>query len=198
MDSVGLAMLVVLDTLRPAERLAFVLHDMFAVPFDEIALILDRSVEAAECSASRARRKVHGAAPPQDRRPRSAVVDAFLGAARDGNFAALLRLLDPDVAWRHFSPEGPASSDRRRRHRAPGDAGGRHRCVTQPVLVNGEPGIVVRTPSGEPVAVAACAVVGGRIVEMLSLRDPELLAAITLPTLLKPPLAAKSGQVSQP
>jgi RNA polymerase sigma-70 factor (ECF subfamily) len=180
-DSVGLAMLVVLDTLRPAERLAFVLHDMFAVPFDEIALILDRSVEASRMLASRARRKVQGAAPPQDRRPRSAVVDAFLSAARDGNFAALLRLLDPEVAWRHFSPEGPASliGASEIAHQVMQGVG--TAVMTQPVLVNGEPGIVARTPSGEPVAVAACAVVGGRIVEMLSLRDPARLERMNLP-----------------
>ncbi len=176
-DSVGLAMLVVLDTLRPAERLAFVLHDMFAVPFDDIALILGRSVEASRMLASRARRKVQGASPPQDRRPRSAVVDAFLAAARDGNFAALLRLLDPQVSWRHFSPEGPATliGAADIAHQAMQGVGST--VVTQPVLVNGEPGIVARTPSGEPIAVAACAVIDGRIVEMLSLRDPERLAS---------------------
>jgi len=179
-DSVGLAMLVVLDTLRPAERLAFVLHDLFAVPFTEIAAILDRTVEATRMLTSRARRKVRGA-PTPDRRARSAVVDAFLAAARDGDFADLLRLLDPDVTWRHQSPEGTASlvgaTDVARQ--AVRGAGGS--IVAQSVLVNGEPGIVARTPGGEPLAVMACAVIDGRIVEIVSLRDPVKLAAMHLP-----------------
>ncbi|KRC64721.1 RNA polymerase subunit sigma-70 [Aeromicrobium sp. Root236] len=179
-DSVGLAMLVVLDTLRPAERLAFVLHDLFAVPFTEIAAILDRTVEATRMLTSRARRKVRGA-PTPDRRARTAVVDAFLAAARDGDFADLLRLLDPDVTWRHQSPDGTASlvgASDVARQAAQGASGP---VVAQSVLVNGEPGVVARTPSGEPFAVMACAVVGGRIVEILSLRDPARLAAMHLP-----------------
>ena len=101
-DGVGLALLVVLDTLTPAERLAFVLHDLFAVPFDEIAAILGRSPAATRQLASRARRRVQGAAPAPDpdRRRQRAVVDAFLAAARDGDFDALLAVLDPDVVLR--------------------------------------------------------------------------------------------------
>src|SRR3954468_20071488 len=101
-DTVGLALLVVLETLDPAERLAFVLHDMFAVPFEEIATIVDRSPAAARQLASRARRRVRGAAiePDADLSAQRAVVDAFLAAARDGDFGALLALLDPDVTLR--------------------------------------------------------------------------------------------------
>ena len=108
-ESVGLALLVVLDTLRPAERLAFVLHDMFAVPFDEIGRILDRSTDAAKMLASRARRKVQDTPhPTEERRQQRAVVDAFLAAARDGDFEGLLRVLDPDVTWRTYTARGVA------------------------------------------------------------------------------------------
>src|ERR687895_1902285 len=108
-DSVGLALLLVLETLNPAERLAFVLHDMFAVPFDEIATIVDRSPEAARQLASRARRRVRGTAPEPDvdlARQRE-VVDAFLAASREGDFEALVALLDPDVVLRADGPDAP-------------------------------------------------------------------------------------------
>src|ERR1700712_6134803 len=106
-DSVGLALLVVLDTLRPAERLALVLHDMFAVPFEEIAPIVGRSADATKMLASRARRKVQGTHPPtEERQQQRAVVDAFLAAARRGDFEGLLRVLDPDVTWRTHSARG--------------------------------------------------------------------------------------------
>src|SRR5918996_1057553 len=104
-DSVGLALLVVLETLNPAERLAFVLHDMFAVPFDEIAPIVDRSPEAARQLASRARRRVRGTAPDADLARQREVVDAFLAASREGDFEALLALLDPDVVLRADGPD---------------------------------------------------------------------------------------------
>src|SRR5437762_5986054 len=107
-DSVGLALLVVLEQLSPAERLAFVLHDMFAVPFDEIARMLDRTPEAARQLASRARRRVQGAAPPApaDRARQREVVDAFHAAAREGDFERLVSVLDPDVVLRvYFGPE---------------------------------------------------------------------------------------------
>ena len=106
-DSVGLALLVVLDTLRPAERLAFVLHDMFAVPFEEIGQIIGRSTDATKMLASRARRKVQGTpAAPDERQRQRAVVDAFLAAARGGDFDGLLRVLDPDVTWRSHTARG--------------------------------------------------------------------------------------------
>ena len=106
-DSVGLALLVVLDTLGPAERLAFVLHDMFAVPFEEIGQIIGRSTDATKMLASRARRKVQGPHRPTDERQQQrAVVDAFLAAARSGDFEGLLRVLDPDVTWRAHTARG--------------------------------------------------------------------------------------------
>src|SRR5438034_4190391 len=111
-DSVGLALLVVLDTLNPAERLAFVLHDLFAVPFDEIAPIVGRTPTAARQLASRARRRVHGAvpAPDADLTRQREVVGAFLAASRNGDFDALLALLDPDVVARADAAAGPAGA----------------------------------------------------------------------------------------
>ena len=106
-ESVGLALLVVLDTLRPAERLAFVLHDMFAVPFEEIGQIIGRSTDAAKMLASRARRKVQDTPrPAKERQQQRAVVDAFLAAARSGDFEGLLRVLDPEVTWRSYTARG--------------------------------------------------------------------------------------------
>src|SRR5215472_1786070 len=139
-DSVGLALLVVLDTLPPAERLAFVLHDIFAVPFDEIAPIVERSEAAARQLASRARRRVRGAemAKPADLERQRAVVDAFLAATRAGDFNALLAVLDPDVVARHdltaMETRGSQAAARRFLGRAQG---------AQPALVNGSVGIVV-------------------------------------------------------
>lgn len=181
-ESVGLALLVVLDTLGHAERLAFVLHDMFAVTFEEIGQIIGRSANASKMLASRARRKVQDSPRPAEQRRRErAVVDAFLAAARDGDFERLLRVLDPDVTWRTHTAHGvevlvgaPAvATDAQRRARARGQA---HR-----VLVNGEPGIVAWSTTGRPLGVMGCTVVGDRIVEILSLRDPERLAAMNLP-----------------
>ncbi len=182
-ESVGLALLVVLDTLRPAERLAFVLHDMFAVPFGEIGQIIGRSADAAKMLASRARRKVQDTHPPADERQQQrAVVDAFLAAARSGDFEALLRVLDPDVTWRSCTARGMVV----RRGAAAEVAGriqrGTRAAVTaRPVLVNGEAGVMVWGPNGMPLAVMACTVVNGRIVEILSVLDPERLAAMDLP-----------------
>lgn len=181
-ESVGLALFVVLDTLGPAERLAFVLHDMFAVPFEEIAQIIGRSTDASKMLASRARRKVRGASrPPQERRQQRAVVDAFLAAARDGDFEGLLRVLDPDVVWRTHTAHGVSvklgatevATLAQRRARADATA--------YPVLVNGEPGIVAWSAKGEPLGIMACTVVDGRIVTILSVRDPGRLAAMELP-----------------
>jgi RNA polymerase sigma-70 factor (ECF subfamily) len=182
-ESVGLALLVVLDTLRPAERLAFVLHEMFAVPFEEIGQIIGRSADAAKMLASRARRKVQDTHRPADERQQQrAVVDAFLTAARSGDFEGLLRVLDPDVTWRSCTARGVVV----RRGAAAEVAGriqrGTRAAVTAcPVLVNGEPGVMVWGPNGKPLAVMACTVGNGRIVEILSVLDPERLAAMDLP-----------------
>ena len=146
-DSVGLALLVVLETLTPAERLAFVLHDMFAVPFDEIAPIVDRSPEAARQLASRARRRVQGenAVPDADLDTQREVVDAFLAAAREGDFEALLAVLDPDVVLR--ADLGPAPGGSREVRGAAAVAGqalvfSRLGLVMRPALVNGAAGAV--------------------------------------------------------
>jgi RNA polymerase sigma factor (sigma-70 family) len=179
-DSVGLALLVVLETLAPAERLAFVMHDMFAVPFDEIAPMVDRSPEAARQLASRARRRVQAAAPVPDAdlaRQRE-VVDAFFAAARGGDFEALVAVLDPDVVLR--SDGGalrPGASVLLRGARTVAERAltfARLAPFVRPALVNGAAGVVV-TPGGRPVSVLAFTVTGGKIVEIDALADPERL-----------------------
>jgi RNA polymerase sigma factor (sigma-70 family) len=180
-DSVGLALLVVLETLTPAERLAFVLHDMFSVPFSEIATIVGRSPEASRQLASRARRRVRGAAPVPDpdlRRQRE-VVDAFLAAARDGRFEDLVALLDPDVVLRVDSgassaPRTVLGAEEVARHaftNAP------LASLAQPALVSGVAGFVV-VRDGAPISVAALTVADGRIVRMDVLTDPERLTGL--------------------
>jgi RNA polymerase sigma factor (sigma-70 family) len=189
-DSVGLALLVVLDTLSPAERLAFVLHDVFGMPFDEIAPVIERSPVAARQLASRARRRVRGApVPDRDLKAQRAVVDAFLAASRQGDFDALLNLLDPDVVVRVDGGAGRPGLTRLIRGReavaagAPGFA--RLAASATPVLVNGVAGAVVWTPKGEPFAVGSCTVRDGRIVSMEFLADPERIRQLDL-TLLEP------------
>jgi RNA polymerase sigma-70 factor, ECF subfamily len=188
-DSVGLALLVVLETLSPAERLAFVLHDMFDVPFDEIAPILGRSPAAARQLASRARRRVKGAAPIPDAdlgRQRE-VVDAFLTAARGGDFDALLALLDPDVVLRADAGAVPAGVSRVIRG-APAVAeqalafAQRLGPFAQPALVNGAAGIVA-APGGRPVSVLGFTVRGEKIVEIDILADPARLRQLDLAVL---------------
>jgi RNA polymerase sigma-70 factor (ECF subfamily) len=182
-DSVGLALLVVLDTLSPAERLAFVLHDVFAVPFDEIAPIVDRSPEAARQLASRARRRVRAEkrVPDAGLGAQREVVEAFLSAARDGDFDRLVAVLDPDVVLR--ADLGPAGGLRETRGAAAvaGQALGYSRLglVMQPVLINGVAG-VVSFLDGQPFSIGAVTVRGGKIVEMDILADPERLAALDL------------------
>jgi RNA polymerase sigma factor (sigma-70 family) len=184
-DSVGLALLVVLETLGPAERLAFVLHDMFGVPFDEIAPIVGRSPDAARQLASRARRRVRGAAPAPDAdlgRQRE-VVDAFLAAARGGDFDALLAVLDPDVVLRVDRGAVPAGASREVRG-AQGVAEqvsrfARLAPLARPALVNGAAGFVV-APGGRPVAVAGFTVTRGKVVEIDLLADPERLRELDL------------------
>ena len=182
-DSIGLALLVVLETLTPAERLAFVLHDMFSVPFGEIGAIIDRSPDAARQLASRARRRVRGAAPVPDpdlRRQRE-VVDAYLAAAREGRFDDLVALLDPDVVLRADGGPGIGSQTVRGVEQVVAQAvtHAARAHFAQPALVNGAAGFVV-TGDGKPTVVAAFSVSGGRIVEMDFLADPERLAALDL------------------
>jgi RNA polymerase sigma-70 factor (ECF subfamily) len=184
-DSVGLALLIVLETLSPAERLAFVLHDMFAVPFDEIAPIVDRSPEAARQLASRARRRVQGerVVPDPDLDRQREVVDAFLAAAREGDFEALVALLDPDVVLRSDAGGGVTLEVRgaeavARRAGAFSQAG----LVIHPALINGAVG-AVSTRDGRPFSVGAVTVRDGRIVEMDFLSDPQRLAQLDLTVL---------------
>jgi RNA polymerase sigma factor (sigma-70 family) len=181
-DAVGLALLVVLDTLAPAERLAFVLHDMFAVPFDEIATIVDRSPEATRQLASRARRRVRGgqAVPDADLATQRAVLDAFLAAAHEGDFAALVAVLDPDVVLRADFGGG----DMREIRGAEAVAGqarsyGQIGLVVRPALINGAIGAVV-TRDGELFSVGGYTVRGGRIVAIDILADPARLARLDL------------------
>jgi len=182
-DSVGIALLIVLETLSPPERLAFVLHDMFGVPFDEIAPIVDRSSEAARQLASRARRRVRGAAPVPDGDVSAQweVVEAFLAAGRDGDFEALVALLDPDVVLRADGGGTGLSHFVRGAEKVAAQAVMYRRVGLTPhrALVNGAPGMVTFR-DGEPFSVAAVTVRGGRIVEMDFLTDPERLAKLDL------------------
>jgi RNA polymerase sigma factor (sigma-70 family) len=184
-DSIGLALLAVLDALSPAERVAFVLHDVFAVPFDEIAPIVGRSTVAARQLASRARHRVQGApVPDTDLEGQWKVVDAFLAASRDGDFERLLAVLDPDVVLRS---DGGAAR--------PGLVAlirGAEAVATQAMtfrrfaatssraLVNGVPGGVAWAPDGSPLAVVSATVVGGRIVSIDILADPDRLDRLDL------------------
>jgi len=187
-DSVGLALLVVLETLGPAERLAFVLHDMFAVPFDDIAPIVGRSPTAARQLASRARRRVRGAAPAPDAdlgRQR-AVVGAFLAAAREGDFDALVAVLDPEVVVRvDRGILRPTASTELRGVAAVAEQarkGARLARFARPALVNGAAGIVVAR-DGRALAVAGFTVARGRIVEIDVLADPARLRELDLTVL---------------
>jgi len=184
-DSVGLALLVVLDTLPPAERLAFVLHDMFDVPFEEIGPVVGRSPAAARQLASRARRHIKGAAPVPDAdltRQRE-VVEAFLAAARDGDFEALVAVLDPDVVLRADAGAVPAGASRVVRgaeavaQQALAFAG--LGPFARPALVNGAAGIVA-APGGRLAAVLGFTVARGRIVEIDILADPARLSQLDL------------------
>jgi RNA polymerase sigma-70 factor (ECF subfamily) len=180
-DSVGLALLVVLETLSPAERLAFVLHDMFAVPFDEIGAMVDRSPEAARQLASRARRRVRGSPtePDPDVARQREVVDAFFAAAREGDFDALVAVLHPDVVVRsdrdeRRGAEAVASQAMRFAHLAP---------YVRPALVNGAAGVVVIPPSG-PFAVMAFTVAHGKVVAIDAIAGRERLSRLDLSTFL--------------
>jgi RNA polymerase sigma factor (sigma-70 family) len=183
-DGVGLALYVVLETLAPAERLAFVLHDMFALPFDEIAPIVGRSPEAARQLASRARRRVQGATPEPDIEltEQKRVVEAFLAAAREGDFDALLEMLDPEVTLRiDAGPGSPLAREpivgaqevlaeaRRWTALAP---------YSRPAIVNGVAGAVIGRPDGTVFSVAALTVANGRINSIDFVVDPAKLARV--------------------
>ena len=184
-DSVGLALLVVLDTLTPAERLAFVLHDMFGMPFDEIAPIVDRSEAATRQLASRARRRVRGATPAMDPdlREQRRVIDAFLAASRAGDFEALLEVLDPDVVFR-LDAGGIAPRARPPVEGAKAVAaqilerGTPFAAYARPAIVNGNAGVIV-IPREKPVAVVGFSVVGGRIAEIDVIADPAKLRGLS-------------------
>ena len=184
-DTVGMALLVVLETLSPAERLSFVLHDVFAVPFDEVAQIMDRTPDSARQLASRARRRVQAAPQPdRDVARQRQVVNAFVAAARGGDFQALLRVLDPDVVFR--MDLGPAS---RLAHRplVGADAVARQVLATapqfahlaQPVLVNGEAGALFG-PREKPIAVIGFTIAGGRVAALNLIADTAKLERLAI------------------
>jgi RNA polymerase sigma-70 factor (ECF subfamily) len=183
-DSVGLALLVVLEALSPAERLAFVLHDVFAVPYDEIAPVVDRTPEAARQLAARARRRVQAAPKPDpDLARQRRVVDAFLAAARAGDMRGLLEVLDPDVVFRAdagatgaavaFPVVGAQAVVERVLQTAPRFA--RH---TTPAIVNGQAGAVY-APNGRPVGVVGFTVVNGLIIAIDLIADPDKLRRVS-------------------
>jgi RNA polymerase sigma-70 factor, ECF subfamily len=187
-DSVGLALLVVLEQLDPAERLAFVLHDMFGVPFSEIAPIVDRSPDAARQLASRARRRVRGTAPVPDAdlQAQREVVEAFMAAARDGDFDALVAVLDPDIVLR--ADQGAAATGLSRVVRGATTVASqaimfsRLDLEVRHAIINGAAGTVTLR-GGEPFAVAGFTIRGGKVVEMDILADPERLRQLDLTVL---------------
>jgi RNA polymerase sigma factor (sigma-70 family) len=184
-DSVGLALLVVLEKLEPAERLAFVLHDVFGMTFEEIAPIVDRSAVATRQLASRARRQVQGQAPSSepDLRTQRHVVDAFLAAVQEGNFEALVHVLDPDIVLR---ADGGAAKGMSRFVRgaqavmAQAAAFSKLGLSNQVVLVNGNIGVVSRLPDGRVLSVIAFTVANGKVVEMDILADADRLSRLDL------------------
>ena len=179
-DSVGLALLVVLESLGPGERLAFVLHDLFAVPFEEIGRILGKSPAASKMLASRARRKVRTPTRPPSAGPEQReVVDAFLRAARDGDFEGLLRVLDPDVKLTVDTPDGVVVVLGATNVAAGARFGGANEG--REVLVGGLPGVVAWRPDGSPLSVVAFTVVAGRIAAIAAVADPARLASMDLP-----------------
>jgi RNA polymerase sigma factor (sigma-70 family) len=177
-DSVGLALLVVLDTLTPAERVAFVLHDLFGVPFDEVGRLVDRSTDAAKMLASRARRRVRGETVTPDPGRHREIVDAFLAASRDGDFDALVALLDPNVVLRADAGRGGVLV------RGAAEVAGRAlmfakftKADIERVLVNGVAGLLARK-DGRPSSLLAVTVVDGRIVEIDVVADARRLARL--------------------
>ncbi|MGY5034122.1 hypothetical protein ACWC9U_25300 [Streptomyces sp. 900116325] len=158
------------------------LHDMFAVAFEEIGRIIGRSTDATKMLASRARRKVQDTPrSAEDRQQRRAVVDAFLAAARSGDFQGLLRILDPDVAWRSCTTRGVVVRLGAAEVAGRAQRGARATVTARPAFINGEPGVVAWGANGKLLGVMACTVVDGRIVEILSVSDRERLASMGLP-----------------
>jgi RNA polymerase sigma-70 factor (ECF subfamily) len=191
-DSVGLALQIVIDTLGPAERVAFVLHDMFHVSFDEVAAMLGRSPEATRQLASRARRRIKGAGVPTPERDlgrQRAVVDAFFAAGRAGDFDTLVALLDPDVVGRaDFGPSRPGGSVVVRGAAAvarQARLGANAAAVIHPVLVNGAAGVVI-TLDGRPLALMGFTVTEGKIVEIDVIVDPDRIARLAASVLTTP------------
>ena len=184
-DSVGLALLVVLEKLEPAERLAFVLHDVFGMTFEEIAPIVDRSVVATRQLASRARRKVKGQAPTSDAdlRRQRVVVDAFLAAVQQGDFEALVAVLDPEILLR---ADGGAAKGMSRLVRgaqavvAQAAAFSKLGLSSEVVLVNGNVGVVSRLPDGRVLSVIGFTIADGKVLEMDILADPDRLGRLDL------------------
>ena len=184
-DSVGLALLVVLEKLEPAERLAFVLHDVFGMTFEEIAPVVDRSVVATRQLASRARRRVQGQAPTPDAdlRAQRRVVDAFLAAAQAGDFEGLVAVLDPDIVLR--ADAGAVKGMSRLVRGAQAVAGqaaafSKMALSNQVVLVNGNIGLVCRLPDERLFSVISFTIAGGKVVEMDILADPDRLSRLDL------------------
>ena len=179
-DSVGLALLVVLDTLAPAERLAFVLHDMFGMSFDEIAPIVDRTPDAARQLASRARRRVQGAEVPEDRSRKRAIVEAFLAASREGDFETLLALLDPDAMVRADAAVMAMGGDPEVRGAAAVARyfAGRAKAA-RPALVNGAPSLVW-SQGGKVRVVFGFEVADGKVAAIEMVADPDRLADLEI------------------
>ncbi|MEV0529995.1 sigma-70 family RNA polymerase sigma factor [Streptomyces sp. NPDC050439] len=182
-DSVGLALLVVLESLGPAERLAFVLHDLFAVPFEEIGTILGKSTAASKMLASRARKKVQATRQAGgDEREQREVVQAFLAASRHGDFEGLLRVLDPQVKMAVDTPAGMRVTIGAAEVAAGAKvAQSATNTLARPVLVNGRPGIVAWHQDGRPMSVLAFTVIDGRITKITAVVDPAKLALADLP-----------------
>ncbi len=175
-DSVGTALLVVLNSLDPSERLAFVLHDLFALPFADIGPIVGRTPSAAKMLASRARRKLQGSGSPNGRAADRAVVDQFLMAARNGDLAGLMQILDPNVTSRTHTARGITVVKGATDVAKAALRGGRAATTEHAVRVNGEPGILARNRDGRVVGVMACAIANGRIVSIVALTDRQRLA----------------------
>jgi RNA polymerase sigma factor (sigma-70 family) len=190
-DSVGLALLVVLGTLGPDERLAFVLHDLFAVPFADIGTILGKSADAAKMAASRARRKVQGggdqASPRDSRNEQRAVVDAFLTAAREGDFGALLEVLDPELTWEIHTSRGVTVCTGVQEILRVIERGDPSRITARRVLVDGRPGLAAWAPNGQLVSLMSCTVENGRMTKIASVLDRKTLAKIDLPVVPERP-----------
>jgi RNA polymerase sigma factor (sigma-70 family) len=181
-DSVGLALLVVLESLGPSERLAFVLHDLFAVPFDEIGQILGKSADASKMLASRARRKVQATERPTVAgREQREVVQAFLAAARRGDFEGLLRVLDPGVRLTADTPAGVVVTLGATEVAAGAQLGAGAAARGRAVLVNDLPGVVSWREDGAPLSVLAFTVIDGRITRISAVTDPARLASMNLP-----------------